>query len=218
MVNKMTGDINKYDCIIFDLDGTLIDSFQAINDAFDAVFLRFDGRVLSDSESNSYVGVPLEGLLSEMFGKENQAEAIAIFRNKYREVCFEKTTLIKGAKELLANLKAKGKSLNIATNKTGDISRDLLKSLNIDKLFDYVYGVFDGMQGKPSPEMLNKIIENTGFEKPDVIFIGDSPIDIMTAKNAGVTMLSVASGNHTYDELRSFNPDFLYEHIANITS
>lgn len=218
MVNKMKGDINKYNCIIFDLDGTLIDSFQAINDAFDAVFLRFDGRVLSDSESNSYVGVPLEDLLSEMFGEENQAEAIEIFRNKYKEVCFEKTTLIKGAKELLTDLKDKGKSLNIATNKTGDISRDLLKSLNIDKLFDYVYGVFDGMQGKPSPEMINKIIENTGFEKSNVIFIGDSPIDIMTAKNAGVPMLSVASGNHTYDELRSFNPDFLYEHIANITS
>jgi HAD superfamily hydrolase (TIGR01549 family) len=214
----MTGDINKYGCIIFDLDGTLIDSFQAINDAFDAVFLRFDGRVLSDSESNSYVGVPLEDLLSEMFGEENQAEAIEIFRNKYKEVCFEKTTLIKGVKELLTNLKDKGKSLNIATNKTGDISRDLLKSLNIDKLFDYVYGVFDGMQGKPSPEMINKIIENTGFEKSNVIFIGDSPIDIMTAKNAGVPMLSVASGNHAYDELRSFNPDFLYEHIANITS
>ena len=218
MANKMKGDINKYNCIIFDLDGTLIDSFQAINDAFDAVFLRFDGRVLSDSESNSYVGIPLVDLLSEMFGEENQAEAIEIFRNKYKEVCFEKTTLIKGAKELLTDLKDKGKSLNIATNKTGDISRDLLKSLNIDNLFDYVYGVFDGMKGKPSPEMINKIIENTGFEKPDVIFIGDSPIDIMTAKNAGVTMLSVASGNHTYGELRSFNPDFLYEHIANITS
>ncbi len=218
MVNKMTGDINKYDCIIFDLDGTLIDSFQAINDAFDAVFLKFNGRTLSDSESNSYVGVPLEDLLSEMFGEENQAEAIEIFRNKYREVCFEKTTLIKGAKELLMDLKDKGKSLNIATNKTGDISRDLLKSLNIDKLFDYVYGVFDGMKGKPSPEMINKIIDNTGFKKSDVIFIGDSPIDIMTAKNAGVPMLSIASGNHTYDELRSFNPDFLYEHIANIIS
>jgi HAD superfamily hydrolase (TIGR01549 family) len=214
----MTADINKYNCIIFDLDGTLIDSFQAINDAFDAVFLKFEERVLSDSESKSYVGVPLEDLLGEMFGKENQDEAIKIFRNRYKEVCFEKTVLIKGVKELLVYLKDKGKSLNIATNKTGDISRDILKYLNIDKLFDYVYGVYDGMEGKPSPEMLNKILENTGYKKSDAAFIGDSPIDIMTAKKAGVSMLSVASGNHKYDELRSFNPDFLYEHIANIIS
>jgi HAD superfamily hydrolase (TIGR01549 family) len=214
----MTEDINKYNCIIFDLDGTLIDSFQAINDAFDAVFLKFEERVLSDSESKSYVGVPLEELLGEIFGKENQEEAIKIFRSRYREVCFEKTVLIKGVKELLIYLKDKGKSLNIATNKTGDISRDILKHLNIDKLFDYVYGVYDGMEGKPSPEMLNKILENTGYKKSDTLFIGDSPIDIMTAKNAGVSMLSVASGNHKYDELRSFNPDFLYEHIANIIS
>ena len=84
--------LEKFDSIIFDLDGTLIDSFEAINDAFDEVFSRFQGRTITFKESNSYVGVPLEGLLGELFGKENQDEAIEIFRNKYKEVCFEKTS------------------------------------------------------------------------------------------------------------------------------
>ncbi|MHB8232292.1 MAG: HAD family hydrolase [bacterium] len=202
---------------MFDLDGTLIDSFEAINDAFDEVFSRFQGRKITAGESNSYVGVPLEGLLGELFGKENEAQAITIFRNRYKEVCFEKTSLIKGAKELLLHLKEEGKSLSVATNKTGSISRKLLEHLGIDGLFDYVYGVYDGLQGKPSPEMIDKIVEKTGIPKNRAILIGDSPIDIMAAKNAGIHVCSVASGNHSYGELKTYGPDYLYASISELT-
>lgn len=214
----MIKNIEKFDSVIFDLDGTLIDSFEAINDAFDEVFSKFQERTITYKESNSYVGVPLEGLLGELFGKEHQDEAIKIFRNKYEEVCFEKTSLISGAKELLIYLKEKGKSLNIATNKTGSISRKLLEHLEIGSLFDYIFGVFDGFAGKPSPEMINKIMEKTNIPSSSTIFIGDSPIDIMTAKNAGVPIFSVASGNHSYEELKLHNPDFLSVSISGLIS
>ncbi|MHB1660533.1 MAG: HAD family hydrolase [bacterium] len=202
---------------MFDLDGTLIDSFEAINDAFDEVFSRFQGRKITFDESNSYVGVPLEGLLGELFGKENENEAITIFRNRYKEVCFEKTSLIKGAKELLLRLKEERKSLSVATNKTGSISRKLLEHLEIGGLFDYVYGVYDGFEGKPSPEMINKIVEKTGIPKISTILIGDSPIDIMAAKNAGIRICSVASGNHSHEELKAYDPDYLYASISELT-
>ncbi len=162
------------------------------------------------------MGVPLEGLLGELFGKENQDEAITIFRNKYKEVCFEKTSLIKGAKELLLYLKSEGKSLNVATNKTGSISRKLLDHLEIGELFDYIYGVYDGLEGKPSPEMINKIVEKTLIPKSSTMLIGDSPIDIMAAKNAGIPILSVASGNHSYAELKAHCPDYLSVSISDI--
>ncbi len=210
----MLGVLERYDSIIFDLDGTLIDSFEAINDAFDAVFSRFEDRTISNVESNSYVGVPLEGLLGELFGKENQEEAIKIFRQRYNSVCFEKTTLIAGVKELLDYLKNKGKSLNVATNKTGDISRKLLGFLGVRHLFDHVLGVYDGLEGKPSPEMIFKISEKTGIPLNKSIFIGDSPIDIMAARNAGVHVFCVASGNHSYEELRSHKPDHLISSIS----
>ncbi len=208
--------LDKFDSIIFDLDGTLIDSFEAINDAFDEVFSRFQGRTITFQESNSYVGVPLEGLLGELFGKENQDEAIEVFRNKYKEVCFEKTSLIGGVKELLIYFKKKGKSLNVATNKTGSISRKLLEHLEIGNLFDYVFGVYDGLLGKPSPEMIQKIVEKTNVSLSSTILVGDSPIDIMTAKNAGIRIFSVASGNHSYEELQSFNPDFISMSISGL--
>ncbi len=162
------------------------------------------------------MGVPLEGLLGKLFGKENEDEAISVFRKKYSEVCFEKTTLIKGAKELLLNLKKENKILSVATNKTGSISRELLSHLKIIDLFDYVYGVFDGLGGKPSPEMINKIVEQTAIPKISTILIGDSPIDIMTAKNAGIHICSVASGNHKYEELKAYDPDYLYEAISEL--
>lgn len=206
--------LEKFDSVIFDLDGTLIDSFEAINDAFDAVFSRFNGRTINTSESNSYVGVPLEGLLGELFGKENQDEAIDIFRKKYNEVCFEKTVLIHGTRELLFHLKENGKSLNVATNKTGDISRKLLDYLKVAHLFDNIFGVYDGMEGKPSPEMIFRIAKETSIPLSSTIFIGDSPIDIAASRNAGVKVFCVASGNHTIDELNSNSPDFLTESIS----
>ncbi len=168
-------------------------------------------------ESNSYVGVPLEGLLGKLFGKENEDEAITIFRNRYKEVCFEKTFLIKGAKELLLLLKDEKKSLSVATNKTGSISRKLLEHLGISEFFGCVYGVFDGLEGKPSPEMIDKIVEKTAIPKTSTILIGDSPIDIMTAKNAGIHICSVASGNHTFEELEKYNPDYLYTAISELS-
>ncbi|MCL4428441.1 MAG: HAD family hydrolase [Deltaproteobacteria bacterium] len=188
-----------------------------MNDAFDAVFSRFQSRKITFEESNSYVGVPLEGLLGKLFGEENEDEAITIFRNRYKDVCFEKTSLIKGAKELLLSLKEEKKSLSVATNKTGSISRKLLEHLEIDGLFDYVYGVFDGLEGKPSPEMIDKIVEKTSIPKTSTILIGDSPIDIMTAKNAGIHICSVASGNHTFEELKTYNPNYLYAAISELS-
>ncbi len=163
------------------------------------------------------MGVPLEGLLGQLFGKENEEEAIALFRNRYKEVCFEKTSLIKGVRELLLYLKEEKKSLSVATNKTGSISRKLLEHLEIDGFFDYVYGVFDGLAGKPSPEMINKIVEKTAVPKTSTILIGDSPIDIMAAKNAGIHICSVASGNHTFEELKTYNPDYLFAAISELS-
>ena len=154
--------------------------------------------------------------MGELFGKENQDEAIEVFRNKYKEVCFEKTSLIGGVKELLIYFKKKGKSLNVATNKTGSISRKLLEHLEIGNLFDYVFGVYDGLPGKPSPEIIQKIVEKTNVSLSSTILVGDSPIDIMTAKNAGIRIFSVASGNHSYEELQSFNPDFISMSISGL--
>ncbi len=208
--------LEKFDSIIFDLDGTLIDSFEAINDAFDEVFSAFQGRTITFKESNSYVGVPLEGLLGELFGKENQDEAIRIFRNRYKEVCFEKTSLIEGVKEILNSLKKRGKSLNVATNKTGSISRELLEHLEIGNLFDCIFGVYDGLEGKPAPAMIKKIAEKTDIPLSKTVLVGDSPVDIMTAKNAGIPIFSVASGNHSYEELKLYNPDFLSPSISGL--
>ena len=180
------------------------------------MFARFQERKITQDESNSYVGVPLEGLLGELFGRENQEEAIRIFRNKYQDVCFDKTTLIEGAGELLSSLKEEGKILSVATNKTGSISRKLLEHLGVGNLFEHVYGVYDGLEGKPSPDMINKIVEKTSIPKAETILIGDSPIDIMSAKNAGIHILSVASGNHAYEELKGYNPDYLLESISEL--
>lgn len=93
-----------------------------------------------------------------------------------------------------------------------------MEHLEIIDFFDYVYGVFDGMEGKPSPEMINKIVEKTSIPKISTILIGDSPIDIMTAKNAGIHICAVASGNHAFEELKKYNPDYLYGAISELKS
>jgi phosphoglycolate phosphatase len=216
---KLGDNLKRYSCVIFDLDGTLVDSFQAYNDAIGAVLSKFPEKEFPENpniDANSPSSVPIQELFGKIVGKENQDAAMKVFADKYNEVCFKKTSLITGVEQLLTYLKDEGKSLNVATNKPGPISRDILKHLGIDKYFDCIYGTGDGMESKPSPQMLDKITEEKGYKKSDVIFIGDSPNDIITAKNAGVPVISIASGNHTCEELRSYNPNFLCDNLSDV--
>lgn len=192
--------------VIFDLDGTLIDSYQAIYLSFRYLYEKMGLPPLSFDEVKGTIGYGLSKTFHNLLGEERVSEALSLFRQKYDEVFRQYTYLLPGAREVLETLQNKGMTLAIATNKIGRLSRGILQHFGMDKLFVTIVGDEDVSQNKPHPEMLLYAIEKMGLGKEEVVFIGDSLIDIQTGKNAGIRVFVVPTGVAKREDLVKAKP------------
>jgi phosphoglycolate phosphatase len=192
--------------VIFDLDGTLIDSYQAIYLSFRYLYEKMGLPPLSFDEVKRMIGYGLSSTFRDLLGEERVPEALRLFRQKYEEIFREYTYLLPGAREVVEALNGRGIKLAIATNKIGRLSRGILQHFGMDRLFVIIVGDEDVSQNKPHPEMLLYAIEKMGLGKEEVVFIGDSLIDIRTAKNAGVRVFVVPMGVAKREDLEKAQP------------
>ncbi len=192
--------------VIFDLDGTLIDSYQALFLAFRHTYQNMGLPPLSFEEVQKVTGHGLASTFRDLLGEERVPEALKLFRQKYEEVLRPYTSLLRDARQVLETLHGRGIKLAIATNKLGRFSREIFEHFGLDKLFAIIVGDEDVSQNKPHPEMLLYAIEKMGLRKEEVIFVGDSSIDIQTAKNAGVRVFAVPTGVTKREDLEKAQP------------
>jgi len=192
--------------VIFDLDGTLIDSYQALFLAFRHAYQNMGLPPLSFEEVQKVTGHGLASTFRHLLGEERVPEALTLFRQKYEEVLRPYTSLLRDARQVLETLHGRGIQLAIATNKLGRFSREIFEHFGLDKLFTIIVGDEDVSQNKPHPEMLLFAIEKMGLRKEEVIFVGDSSIDIQTAKNAGVRVFAVPTGVTKREDLEKAQP------------
>jgi phosphoglycolate phosphatase len=184
--------------LIFDLDGTLIDSSRDLAISTNAM-LRHMGRPEVDEKTvNSYVGDGAPRLVRRALGEDtSDAEfdaAYSFFIRYYRDHSLENTTLYPGIEEALDELKSAGNTLAVLTNKPVKISRDILAALNVDGYFIRVYGGDSFPSKKPDPVGIEALLVETNIERPYTTMIGDSTVDIQTARNAGVRACGVSWG------------------------
>ncbi|MBE9505100.1 MAG: HAD family hydrolase [Proteobacteria bacterium] len=194
-------DFNGIRGVIFDLDGTLIDSFEAIREGFNATLPYYGLDTLSLSETKALVGKPLEDTFCDLIGEENANKATAIFRKKYREVFLDMTLPLPHAVETVTTLHNRRYHLAVATNKFGPYSRDIINHLGLDDMIAPVVGDGDGVKRKPEPDMLKKLLIDMSMTEKEAVFVGDSPIDIETGKKAGVKTIAVSTGYHSREML-----------------
>jgi phosphoglycolate phosphatase len=198
MQEKKSEQINT---VIFDLDGTLIDSFEAIREGFNATLPSYNRDRLSLAETKALVGMPLRDTFCELLGEQHADEATRLFRNRYREVFLEMTSPLPHAVETVKDLHAKGYKLAVATNKLGQFSREIIDHMGIGNCITTVVGDGDGVRKKPHPDMIIKILEEVDSTREEAVFIGDSPVDINTGKAAGVITVAVPTGHHSHGML-----------------
>ena len=198
MQEKKSEQINT---VIFDLDGTLIDSFEAIREGFNATLPHYNKDRLSLAETKALVGMPLHDTFCELLGEQYADEATRLFRNRYREVFLDMTSALPHAVETVKDLHAKGYKLAVATNKLGQFSREIIDHMGIGNCISSVIGDGDGVRKKPHPDMLIKILEEVDSTREEAVFIGDSPVDINTGKAAGVMTVAVPTGHHSHNML-----------------
>ncbi|NIS60382.1 MAG: MtnX-like HAD-IB family phosphatase [Proteobacteria bacterium] len=187
--------------LIFDLDGTLIDSYDAIHIGLNEVFNHFGIPPLPYHQLGEHLGGSLEEILRAFLLSHQLEEAKSIFRNKYRDIYLGKTSLLEGAKAVIEELSRRSIQLAVASNKSAKFCRKLLSHLGIDRFFTTIAGVGDGLRPKPFPDMVNAIVLDLGLRPEEVVMVGDTVEDIEAGKSAGVDVYALSSGYQPLEKL-----------------
>ncbi|MBO7297936.1 MAG: HAD family hydrolase [Clostridia bacterium] len=194
-----------YKAVLFDLDGTLLDTLDDLADAVNYTLAKFNLPVRTRDEICAFVGNGIVNLLQLAVGGDcpNFEDVLAEFRSYYKTHCTDKTKPYEGIIPLLKELKSRGIKTAVLSNKADFAVQPLVE--------EYFHGLIDTAQGeneaegvlrKPNPQGLFAIAKRLGVELHEAVYIGDSDVDIKTAQNAGVACISVAWGFRDEEFLR----------------
>ena len=207
------------DLVIFDLDGTLVDSKRDLVNAVNATRVHMGMRPLTDETVASYVGsgapVLIRRALGESASEADVQAALEFFIAYYREHALDHTRLYAGVEPALDRLHAAGVGLAVLTNKPVNISRDIVNRLGITALFRQVYGGNSFDFKKPNPIGIERLIEESGAARERTMMVGDSAVDILTARNARVKSCGVTYGFQP-ETLADPRPDLLVDDMKEL--
>lgn len=192
------------DTILFDLDGTLINSLEDLTDATNYALDRLGYNKRSIDEVKSFVGNGIAVLLQKALPKEGKADvdkALKLFREYYNAHCCNKTKPYDGIIDVLNYLKDNNYKVGIVTNKPDDAANFIGKKLFADNV-DMIVGASAHRARKPSPDSVDYCLKNLNSKRENAIYIGDSEVDVQTAQNSCLTCIGVTWGFRSVDYLK----------------
>lgn len=184
--------------IIFDLDGTLIDSAKDLAISMNATRTHLGMAPINPEQIYSFVGNGAAMLVRRALGpgtsEETLERALRFFLQFYREHALEHTALYPGVREAIENLAGAGHTLAVLTNKPSRISNDILGALEMGRYFARIYGGDSFAEKKPNPAGIRALLSETNQPASEAWMVGDSGVDVQTARNAGVKSCGVLWG------------------------
>jgi phosphoglycolate phosphatase len=211
--------VNDAFLVVFDLDGTLIDSSGDLAAAVNAMLFRIapEAPALSPERIRSFVGhgagTLVERALAEA-GLPQRADAVLpLFLEVYRAHMLDTTRLYPGVAETLETLR--GQSLAVLSNKPGDMCRTILESLGVARAFMRIYGPEDVPARKPDPAGFRRLMEEAGARPENAAMVGDSAVDVRTGRAAGVLTIGVSYGLDP-EGLRAESPDVILDDLRDL--
>ena len=203
-----------YKAVIFDLDGTLLDTLQDLGESTNRVLKSMDFPEHPLSAYNTFVGNGLEMLVTRSLPLEQRSEsniqtAMERFRADYGENWHVNTTMYRGIHEMLDELSQLPIPLCILSNKPDDFTQLCVKTLLPHWDFSLVFGVRQEVEKKPAPDGVHEICQRLGVSASDTLFVGDSSVDMQTAGNAGCDSVGVLWGFRGEKELRDNGAKFI---------
>ena len=205
--------------LIFDLDGTLIDSKLDLVHSVNATRALMDLPPISDDLVASYVGngapVLIRRVLRPSASEADVQQALEYFLKYYREHMLDNTRLYSGVKDALDRLLEAGERMAVLTNKPVRFSRSLVDGLGLAQYFFQIYGGNSFEQKKPHPIGIETLLVETGFARDRTIMVGDSSVDIRTARNANVKACGVTYGFQPEGFLED-PPDLLVDSLGQL--
>lgn len=205
-----------YKNIIFDLDGTLLNTLEDLASAVNWVCVQHGWTAHSVEEYKYLVGNGAPKLLERVvppgveITDELRQVTLAEFTERYNAHKEDKTTVYTGMPQALARLKNSGLTLAVLSNKPHEAAFPVVERY-YPGIFDTVQGALPELPVKPDPTLLRKLMEKLGASPADTLFVGDSNVDIRTAKNGGLPGCGVLWGFRTRAELEAEGADFIVE-------
>lgn len=185
--------------VIFDLDGTLLNTLDDLADSTNYALSKFGYPTRTIEEVRQFVGNGVAKLIERAIpdGKNNSnfEKCLAIFKENYAQNMYNKTAPYNGIIEMLSNLKSKGIKIAVVSNKFDLAVKELCKKY-FEGFIDFATGENEalGIKKKPAPDTVISVLTEFNFAPEDAVYVGDSDVDIMTAKNSHMPCISVTWG------------------------
>ncbi|MGB8455411.1 MAG: HAD family hydrolase [Anaerocolumna sp.] len=204
----------KYNTVIFDLDGTLLDTLEDLTDSVNYALNKFGYPLRTLDEVRSFVGNGVKVLMNFSVppgtSVEDTAECLEIYRKYYTGNMQNKTRPYDGIYDLLKSLKEKGIKLAIVSNKYDSAVKALCRDY-YHEFIQVAIGESQGVAKKPAPDSIYAAIEQLAANKEEVIYVGDSDVDVHTAHNAGLKCVGVTWGFRNREILQAEGADFIID-------
>jgi 2-phosphoglycolate phosphatase len=204
--------------VLFDFDGTLVDSYPAITASVNHVRGLHGLPPLELEEAKRWVGRGAGFLLAHTVPAGDPDANAAAYRAHHPSVLHSGTRLMPGAADLLRLLHGRGLRLGVCSNKPVAFTRDLVSHLGIAPLLDAVLGPEDVARPKPAPDMLLAGLKRLGVASGEALYVGDMSVDVETARGAGVAVWVVATGSEGRDALERARPDRLFADLREMAA
>lgn len=204
----------KLKAVIFDLDGTILDTLEDLKNSVNFALSKNGLPVRTIDEIRTFVGNGIR-LLMERAVPENTDSSVVDrcfedFKAHYKEHSADNTKPYEGIIALLDELKSKGVKLAVVSNKA-DFAVQTLVEKYFQGLFDFAVGEREGIRRKPCPDSVNEAIKVLDASPDEVVYVGDSEVDIETSRNAGVNCVAVTWGFRDKCVLESLSPEYIID-------
>ena len=207
--------------IIYDLDGTLIDSRRDIADAVNGTLQEIGFKELPADRISAFVGNGVKNLMQYALREAGPPDAllplersIKLFRARYGKHLLEHTRLYPSVPKVLECFRNRKQA--VITNKPEDFSLTILKGLGVESYFFQVVGGDRGFPKKPAPEGVLEILRQGGVAPSEAVLVGDSAMDIETARNAKIPVVAVTYGFGKREEIERAKPDWILEDLEEL--
>lgn len=211
--------MKRYQTIIWDLDGTLLDTLEDLCDSVNEALSVFNLPIKTKKQIRSYVGNGILRLieLAVPDGKHHPhfEEIYGFFKQHYAENCCNKTKPYEGIESILNRLKKCGIQMAIVSNKVDSAVKDLAK-IHFKDTISVAIGETEGMEKKPAPDSVFAAMALLGATPDSTVYIGDSEVDVATAANAGIDGLCVSWGFRDKSDLQAVKPAFIADTLAEL--
>ena len=206
--------------IIFDLDGTLLNTIDDLTNSVNDTLKFFnDERRNTNEQTMAMVGHGMKNLIKNLFPGKDESfilKALDVFLDAYARQYTNCTKPYEGIKELIDSLIEKGYKVGVNSNKNNDYTLHLIKLHFPNMNLEYVTGVKPGDKIKPDPTNVNGIINKMELKNDEILYVGDSPTDYQTSKNANLKFVGVSWGYRTKEQIHNAGADIVIDNASEI--